>query len=65
MLPTEGIDYPANDERVMVPSETVVLGKDLAYPSFGWDNEYGRKEVQVAAFRWEQRGWLVLWNAAD
>ncbi len=29
----------------------MVLGKDLSYPSFGWDNEYGRKEVAVQSFR--------------
>lgn len=37
--------------QVHVPGEAVMLGKDLAYPSFGWDNEYGAKEVDVAAFR--------------
>ena len=51
VIPTEGIDFPPNDERVAVAGETVVLGKPLAYPSFGWDNEYGRKEVQVQPFR--------------
>ncbi|KAG2489957.1 hypothetical protein HYH03_011587 [Edaphochlamys debaryana] len=49
-VPTEGADYPANT-MVSVRGETVVLGKDLAYPSFGWDNEYGTKEVEVGAFR--------------
>ena len=50
-LPTEGMDFPPNDERVAVPGETVVLGKPLEYPSFGWDNEYGQKEVPVEPFR--------------
>ncbi|PNG62163.1 Iron(II)-dependent oxidoreductase EgtB, partial [Tetrabaena socialis] len=36
---------------VAVKGETVVLGKDIAYPSFGWDCEYGSKEVHVAGFR--------------
>lgn len=39
--------------RVQVPvaGEKVVLGKDIAYPSFGWDNEYGAKEVNVQSFK--------------
>ncbi len=37
--------------QVSVPADTVVLGKDLDYPSFGWDNEYGRKAIDVQAFR--------------
>ncbi|GLC40818.1 hypothetical protein PLESTB_000019400 [Pleodorina starrii] len=49
-VPTEGVDYPVNS-MVTVAGEKVVLGKDISYPSFGWDNEYGRKEVQVAGFR--------------
>ncbi|GAX79951.1 hypothetical protein CEUSTIGMA_g7390.t1 [Chlamydomonas eustigma] len=51
ILPTEGIDYPANDELVAVGGETVVLGKPMDYPSFGWDNEYGSKVVDVTSFR--------------
>ncbi len=31
--------------------ERVVLGKHIAYPSFGWDNEYGSKEVDVGSFK--------------
>ena len=38
--------------QVRVPAEAVVLGKDVSYPSFGWDNEYGHKEIDVQAFRW-------------
>lgn len=49
-VPTEGVDYPVNT-LVEVAAEQVVLGKDLAFPNFGWDNEYGRKDVNVAAFR--------------
>jgi formylglycine-generating enzyme required for sulfatase activity len=29
----------------------VCLGKPRDFPSFGWDNEYGRKEVDVQPFR--------------
>lgn len=49
-VPTAGSDYPTN-RMVTVEGETVVLGKDLAYPSFGWDNEYGRREIEVPSFR--------------
>lgn len=34
-----------------VAGEKVVLGKPDDYASFGWDNEYGRKEIDVRAFR--------------
>lgn len=34
-----------------VPGGTVVLGKDHTHPLYGWDNEYGRLEVQVEDFR--------------
>ena len=50
-IPTEGIDYPSNDKRLDVVGENVELGKPLEYPSFGWDNEYGRKMVPVGDFR--------------
>ena len=29
----------------------VVLGKDKDHPLYGWDNEYGRHEAEVAGFR--------------
>ncbi|KAJ9513718.1 hypothetical protein QJQ45_015472 [Haematococcus lacustris] len=48
-LPAEGVDYPAND-LVPVGAETVALGKPLGYPSFGWDNEYGGKQIAVQPF---------------
>ncbi|GFR49285.1 hypothetical protein Agub_g11294 [Astrephomene gubernaculifera] len=48
-VPTKGVDYPANN-LVSVRGGAVVLGKDMAYPSFGWDNEYGRKEIHVKPF---------------
>lgn len=50
VVPAEGIDYPINEMRA-VPAQTVVLGKPLDYPSFGWDNEYGRKVIEVQAFK--------------
>ena len=49
--PVEGVDYPANR---MVPVEhaapTVDLGKPADFPSFGWDNEYGERSVDVPSF---------------
>lgn len=40
---------PDND-MVSVPAGEVVMGKPNDFPSFGWDNEYGHKRVQVSAF---------------
>lgn len=34
-----------------VPAQRVTLGKARDAPSFGWDNEYGRRELDVPAFR--------------
>ncbi len=45
------MDFPENSELLQVAGEAVVLGKLLDYPSFGWDNEYGRKEVDVQPFK--------------
>ncbi len=33
-----------------VAGEKVHLGKPMDYPSFGWDNEYGSKVIQVQPF---------------
>jgi 5-histidylcysteine sulfoxide synthase/putative 4-mercaptohistidine N1-methyltranferase len=33
-----------------VPPGTVTLGKPRDFPTFGWDNEYGRREVKVPEF---------------
>lgn len=35
---------------VDVPAGKVVLGKPTSFPSFGWDNEYGAREVDVPSF---------------
>ncbi len=44
-------EAPAN-ALVEVPAQRVVLGRDRAAPSYyGWDNEFGRREVDVPAFR--------------
>jgi len=47
--PTEGVDFPKN-ELIPVQGGTVFLGKDREYPSFGWDNEYGSRKVEVPHF---------------
>jgi len=47
--PVEGEDYPSN-EMVDVQGRTVKLGKPLDFPSYGWDNEYGERTVDVPNF---------------
>lgn len=41
---------PPENELVYVPGGKVVLGKDDSHPLYGWDNEYGRHEAEVAGF---------------
>jgi 5-histidylcysteine sulfoxide synthase len=41
---------PPPNAMVEVPAGTVVLGKPDDFPTFGWDNEYGHREVHVPAF---------------
>ncbi|MBK7234355.1 MAG: 5-histidylcysteine sulfoxide synthase [Sterolibacteriaceae bacterium] len=48
--PRPGIDYPAG-ELIDVAATRVVLGKPKDWPSYGWDNEYGRREVALQPFR--------------
>ncbi|MBP7627069.1 MAG: 5-histidylcysteine sulfoxide synthase [Zoogloea sp.] len=50
--PRAGIDYPAG-RLLDIPATTVSLGKPRDWPSFGWDNEYGQRQVSVQAFRAE------------
>jgi hypothetical protein len=45
-VPKQGSDYPANG-LLDVAGEHVVLGKPAGFPSFGWDNEYGVKVIEV------------------
>uniref|UniRef100_A0A383W2U2 Generic methyltransferase n=1 Tax=Tetradesmus obliquus TaxID=3088 RepID=A0A383W2U2_TETOB len=49
-VPKQGSDFPANP-LLHVAGSRVVLGKPDDFPSFGFDNEYGRKEIEVPAFR--------------
>lgn len=48
--PQAGRDYPVN-ELLNVARQTVILGKPLDWPSYGWDNEYGRRETTVQSFQ--------------
>jgi putative 4-mercaptohistidine N1-methyltranferase len=45
----ESGEPPAN-ELVPVPGGIVRLGKDKSHPLYGWDNEFGRHEFEVADF---------------
>jgi 5-histidylcysteine sulfoxide synthase/putative 4-mercaptohistidine N1-methyltranferase len=47
--PKAGRDYPSNALAV-IEAGHVRLGKDRAWPTFGWDNEYGTKELETPAF---------------
>ena len=46
----EAGEPPANG-LLPVPAGKVVLGKPKDHPLYGWDNEYGRHEAEVAGFR--------------
>ena len=40
-------DKPAGvNDLISVPSGRAVLGKPKDFPSYGWDNEYGRCEME-------------------
>lgn len=47
--PVAGRHYPIN-EFISVAPQQVTVGKPRDYPSFGWDNEYGRRVYDVPAF---------------
>lgn len=44
--PMEGQHFPQN-KMISVPAQMVTIGKDRAYPSYGWDNEYGSNHVNL------------------
>ena len=48
--PQSGKDYPEN-ELLELPAAEPALGKPRAWPSFGWDIEYGREIRSYAPFR--------------
>ncbi len=47
--PVAGRDYPANP-WVKKGRSSNIIGKDPAFPTFGWDNEYGQRLSKVEAF---------------
>jgi len=50
--PVPGKDYPAMNNMIPVDaSGSVDLGKPADFPSFGWDNEYGERRVDVPPFQ--------------
>ena len=48
--PVRGVNFPENP-LIEVAAGTVRIGKAPEVPSWGWDNEYGQRDVEVAAFR--------------
>jgi 5-histidylcysteine sulfoxide synthase len=48
--PVQGIDYPPNRMIGVKEKHSVDLGKPADFPSFGWDNEYGERQVSVPPF---------------
>ena len=45
-----GMDTARQPKMLAVPESTVQLGKAKEFASFGWDNEYGSRTVEVPAF---------------
>lgn len=48
--PVIGKDYPSN-EMVEIQSIDATIGKPKSWPSFGWDNEYGKDAREVEPFK--------------
>ena len=42
------------NQLIPVPAGTVTVGKPWAEPLFGWDNEYGKRQVRVRSFQASQ-----------
>ncbi|MEZ5489808.1 MAG: 5-histidylcysteine sulfoxide synthase [Gammaproteobacteria bacterium] len=51
LQPQAGKDYPANNPMLEIRPSTLELGKPGQWPTFGWDNEYGRDKRQVSSFK--------------
>ncbi|KAL7447072.1 hypothetical protein ACHAXM_010743 [Skeletonema potamos] len=47
--PVEGVDFPTN-QMIAVDGKEIKLGKPLDFPSYGWDNEYGERTINVPDF---------------
>ncbi len=48
--PVTEADYPGN-AWISAPGQTLRYGKPWNWPSYGWDNEYGQREVVVQPFQ--------------
>lgn len=48
--PQAGVDFPSN-ALIDVAAGPVHLGKPAAWPSYGWDNEYGERQTGVRPFQ--------------
>ncbi|NMG76074.1 5-histidylcysteine sulfoxide synthase [Aromatoleum diolicum] len=48
--PRGGIDYPEM-ELLPVAAARLQLGKPSDWPSYGWDNEYGKRQIETQPFR--------------
>jgi len=48
--PKVGIDYPTNPMIAVDDAKKIDLGKPADFPSFGWDNEYGERNMDVPPF---------------
>lgn len=48
--PQEGVDFPTSRMIYVQDENNVDLGKPASFPSFGWDNEYGERRVNVPPF---------------
>jgi len=46
----EAGEAPKN-EMVSIEGGTIRLGKDKSHHLYGWDNEYGKKEVEISSFK--------------
>jgi 5-histidylcysteine sulfoxide synthase len=49
--PVPGVHYPVNPMIAVDDTQSVDLGKPADFPSFGWDNEYGERNVNVPPFQ--------------
>ncbi|MBZ0189909.1 MAG: 5-histidylcysteine sulfoxide synthase, partial [Candidatus Obscuribacterales bacterium] len=47
--PASGVDFPVNS-FVQIEAGRARIGKPLDFPTFGWDNEYGGRDVNVDRF---------------
>ncbi|NES76899.1 MULTISPECIES: 5-histidylcysteine sulfoxide synthase [unclassified Okeania] len=46
--------HTVENELIAISSKTVTLGKPWREPYFGWDNEYGSRQVRVRSFQASQ-----------